>query len=293
MPTGLNRVVTETVELFGRALIERNIHAHLQLDPDLPPVIANLVMNAMDAMPGGGTVTISTSREDLTHDTRPLYPLLPPGIYAVLSVQDTGTGIPREIVDRIFEPFFTTKPAGKGTGLGLAMVYGIVKSHKGEVRVSSQEGKGTTFAIHLPVSEQQVPASLEEAAAVRVPPAAHGERIFVVDDEQDVLSSIRDNLELQGYKVFTADSPEQALELFERISGEVDVVISDIVMPVMNGAELTRRLKKIKPKVKVIGMSSFDGGNLVSEAGHIDCFLKKPFDGGSLLTCVHRALNVR
>jgi PAS domain S-box-containing protein len=303
MPTGLNRVVTETVELFGRALIERNINARLQLDPDLPPVmgddvhleqvIANLVMNAMDAMPGGGTITISTSREDLTHDTRRLYPLLPPGMYAVLSVQDTGTGISREIMDRIFEPFFTTKPVGKGTGLGLAMVYGIVKSHKGEVRVSSQEGKGTTFAIHLPVSEQQVPASPEEAAAVRVLPAANGERIFVVDDETDVLSSIKDNLELQGYKVFTADSPEQALELFERISDEVDVVISDIVMPVMNGAELTRRLKKIKPRVKVIAMSSFDGGNVVSEAGHIDYFIKKPFDGGSLLTCVHRALHVR
>jgi PAS domain S-box-containing protein len=300
VPTGLNRVVAETVELLGRTLIERNIHTRMQLDPDLPPimgddvhleqVIANLVMNAMDAMPGGGTITIFTSREDLPDDARSAHPLLPPGKYAVLVVQDTGAGIPREIMDRIFEPFFTTKPAGKGTGLGLSIVYGIVKSHNGEVRVSSQEGKGTTFTIYLPLSEQPAPACSGEDVDARLPLASHGERIFVVDDEKDVLFYIKDNLESLGYKVFTADSPEHALELFEKISGEVDVVISDIVMPVMNGAELTRRLKKIKPKVKVIAISGFDGGNLVGEAGHIDYFLKKPFDGGSLLSCVHRAL---
>ncbi len=300
-PTELNRVVSDTAELLGRTLIDRNITIRMKLDPNLPAVkgdyvhleqiIANLVMNSMDAMPAGGVITISTFSEDLTTDSH-AYPFIVPGKYVVLEVNDTGTGIPREIVDRIFEPFFTTKPPGKGTGLGLAMVYGIVKSHKGEVRVSSRAGKGTTFSVYIPAPEH--PVLITSGSSADAPfSVSKGERIFVVDDEKDVLSSIKDNLEQKGYKVFTAVSPVLALDLFETVSDEIDLVITDIVMPVMNGAELSLIMKRIKPRVKVIAMSGYDGGHILEDAGHIDYFLKKPFDGGSLITCIHKALNVR
>jgi two-component system cell cycle sensor histidine kinase/response regulator CckA len=302
VPTGLNAVVKDTAELLGRALIERNIAAQVLLDPDDPvingdsihleQVIANLVMNAMDAMTGRGTITISTSRCELGPDSPHEYPFLPPGSYAVLTVRDTGSGIPREIMDKIFDPFFTTKPEGKGTGLGLAMVYGIVKSHKGEIRVNSKEGKGTAFEIYIPALDQPALTAAGKPGEVELPPAEKGERVFIVDDEKDVLSCIKDILEAQGYKVFTADSPGYARELFRRISGDIDLVITDIVMPVMSGAELAKIFKKASPAVKVIGMSGFEGGAaIVKKARHIDCFLKKPFDGVSLLTCVRRVLN--
>jgi CheY-like chemotaxis protein len=303
VPADLNAVVMDTVELLGRALIDRNISAEVTLDPDLPAVIgdsihleqviANLVMNAMDAMPGGGAITLSTARRDLGVDSRHAYPFLPPGGYAVLTVRDTGTGIPREIMDRIFDPFFTTKPAGKGTGLGLAMVYGIVKSHRGEVRVTSEEGEGTAFDIYLPASDQPAAPSVppELTGDGELPPTSKGERILVVDDEEDVLSFIKDALEARGYVVFTADTPISAQELFQELSGGVDVVITDIVMPVMNGAELTKFFKQAKPALKVIGVSGYDGGAIVDEARNIDCFIKKPFDGDFLHASIRRLLD--
>jgi len=301
VPTELNAVVTDTVELLGRALIERDIAVQVALDPRVPAVsgdsihleqvIANLVMNSMDAMPGGGTITISTVQRQLGHDTPQVSPFLPAGNYVVLTIRDTGTGIPRELMERIFDPFYTTKPAGKGTGLGLAMAYGIVKSHKGEIRVDSREGGGATFEIYLPVSKQEAPLPAGDTIAAALPESAQGEWVFVVDDEKDVLSYIKDTLDAQGYTVITADSPEYARDLFRKISGDIDVVIADIVMPVMSGAELAGIFKEISPTVKVIGISGFDEGDMVRETRHLDCFLKKPFDGASLLTCIRRVLD--
>ncbi len=203
-PIDLNVVVLDTVELLGRALIERNIAATVKTGQRLPAingdsihleqVITNLVMNAMDAMPGGGTITISTSVVDLGSNAVQVHPLLTPGKYAVLSVSDTGHGIPREIRDRIFDPFFTTKPVGKGTGLGLAMVYGLVKSHKGEVRVQSEAGAGTTFEIFLPALPGEVKPALLEDAAGSLSAAEGSKCLLVVDDEKEVLSYITDTL---------------------------------------------------------------------------------------------------
>lgn len=165
VPTDLNAVVLDTAELLGPALLDRNINIQVQLAPDLPSingdsiqleqVIANLVMNAMDAMPAGGTITITTAIREPGIDPHPA-----PGSSVVLTVTDTGAGIPREVLDKVFVPFFTTKPEGKGTGLGLAMVYGIVKSHKGEILVQSREGEGTTFEIYLPKAEQPAPSHM-------------------------------------------------------------------------------------------------------------------------------------
>ncbi len=167
VPVNLNDVVKDAAELLGRTFIDRNITAPIVLRPDMPDirgdgihieqVIANLAMNAMDAMPNGGTLTISTDRRRISGGENAQYPFLPAGDYAVLTVADTGAGISRENMDRIFDPFFTTKPAGKGTGLGLATAYGIVKGHGGEIRVESTVGKGTTFEIYLPLTAEQAP----------------------------------------------------------------------------------------------------------------------------------------
>lgn len=300
VPTDLNAVVKDTVELVGRALIDRHIDSKLMLEPNVPAimgdgihleqVIANLIMNAMDAMPSGGAIMIATSYRRIDPELAHISPFLAPGGYVVLTIRDTGTGIPRRILDRIFDPFFTTKPAGKGTGLGLAMVYGIVKSHKGEIRVESAEGAGTVFEIYFPESEKPVLPAREASLDLSLLAKAKGETVFVVDDEKDVLSYTRDILEMQGYKVFSADNPNFAIELFQKISDEIDIVITDIVMPVMNGAELAGLLKEVKPSVKVIGMSGFDGGTIMRDAPGIDSFLKKPFDGVSLIACVQHML---
>lgn len=300
-PSDLNSVVTDTVELLGRALLEQNVKIKIMLDRDLPvvngddiqleQVITNLVLNAKDAMAQGGTITISTGRRTLAPDSPLVAPFLKPGNYVVLSVSDTGAGIPREIIGRIFDPFFTTKEQGKGTGLGLAIVYGVVKSHRGEIRVESREGEGTVFEIFVPVLDR-----LPFSSLIREAPTAASERkqtIFLIDDDRDVLSSMQDALQTNGFKVFTADNSGTALELFELISGEIDLVIADIVMPVMNGSELMSVFKDRKPGLKVIGISGYKGGEIIRKLRSLDRFLKKPFHEEDFLDCVRTVLSSR
>ncbi len=299
VPTDLNSVVEDAVDLLGRALIEQNVKLRIKLDSARPAitgdgihleqVLANLVMNAADAMPGGGTITISTAFRETGQDGREAAPFLPPGKYALMSVSDTGTGIPREVIDRIFDPFFTTKPVGKGTGLGLAIVYGIVKSHKGEIRVQSRDKEGTTFELYFPLLEQTPVCRIPEPAARTTARQALA-GICIVDDEQDVLTFITDFLEVEGYRVYTADTPAHALDLFKASSAEIDLVVTDMVMPGMNGAEFASRLRKVKPAVKVIGMSGFDSARILEEAHAMDAFLKKPFDRTALLTGIRSLL---
>ena len=301
VPTELNAVVTDTVELLGRALINRNIIARVSLDRNLPlipgdsihleQVIANLFMNAMDAMPRGGVVTIETVVRELRADAANSYPFLPEGAYVALIVRDTGTGMPREIMDRIFDPFFTTKPAGKGTGLGLAMVYGIVKSHHGEIRVHAKEDEGTTFEIYIPVPARPAVVAPQKSANAATASSARSALILAVDDDLDVLSLIKETLEEHGYSVIAADTPEYALDLFRTISTEIALVITDIVMPVMNGAELSHILKEIRPDLKVIGISGYEKDAIAKELKQIDFFLKKPFDGAQLCAGVRRVLH--
>ena len=300
VPTDLNMVVLDTAELLGRACIDRNIAVKVETEPHLPAVsgdsihleqvITNLTMNAMDAMPGGGTLTITTSTMEVRAPSSLIRPFLAPGRYAVLSVGDMGTGIPPEIRNRMFEPFFTTKPVGKGTGLGLAMVYGIVKSHQGEVRVRSELGVGTTFEIYLPaltgpagVRREFYDAPLYEAAGT--------ECVLIVDDEQDVLSYIKETLDAHGYKTFATDSPVYAQELFHEMADDIDLVITDMVMPLLNGAELARQFKAARKDVKVIGISGFSGGAAAGRTTDLDALIKKPFDGAKLLTSVRSVLD--
>ena len=301
VPTDLNMVVMDTAELLGRAFIDRNITAKVETDPRIPAVsgdsihleqlITNLVMNAMDAMPGGGTLTITTSAMEVGAQSSKIRPFLAPGKYVVLVVGDTGTGIPPEVRSRMFEPFFTTKPVGKGTGLGLAMVYGIVKSHQGEIWVRSELGVGTTFEVYLHSLDSPAGLLNREFDGVPLYDAAGSECILVVDDEQDVLSFIKDTLDSHGYKTFATDNSVYAQELFHEMSNDIALVITDMVMPLMNGVELSRQLKIKKPDIKVIGITGFSGGAIAQAAQDIDMVIKKPFDGARLLTTVRQVLD--
>lgn len=296
-PLNLNAVIRDTIELIERMMMKRNIEIKMEIDNTIPSingdsnrleqVIMNLVVNAADAMPDGGLITIATSPVTLGRDASRIHPLLAPGKYVVLKVADTGSGIPDAIRDRIFDPFFTTKGPGKGTGLGLAMVYGIVKDHKGIINVESRAGKGTTFDIYLPASERPVFKS-EEAA---VHSTAGREKLLVVDDEEDVLTVIKDILETQGYKVVATTNPVYALDLFKELHDTIDLVITDIVMPLVNGRELIRHFKIIKPALKVIAISGYDARNTGKREKDIDAYIRKPFDGLYLFSIVRKVLD--
>ncbi|HAK59277.1 MAG TPA: hypothetical protein DCO77_02690 [Nitrospiraceae bacterium] len=298
VPANLNDVVQDTVDLLERTLINKKVKATLEVDRAIPAIngdsiqleqiITNLIVNAADAMPQGGTITIQTAFMDLGDKAPLLHPLLAPGKYVVLTIADTGVGIPDEILGKIFDPFFTTKEPGKGTGLGLAMVYGIVKAHKGEIRVMSRQGLGTIFEVYLPATDNPVQEGIEEPSLEAM---AGRENVLIVDDEKNVLSFMKDTLEAQGYKVIAADNPVYAQDLFQQMAGEIDLVITDMVMPLVNGKELVRQFKKIRPEVKMIAMSGIDPGKLSQEGATVDAFLKKPFEGIILLTAVRNVLD--
>jgi CheY-like chemotaxis protein len=239
-------------------------------------------------MPSGGTITIATTKVTFERDEAArIHPLLLPGKYVVLRISDTGIGIPEEIRDRIFDPFFTTKGPGKGTGLGLAMVYGIVKEHKGVINLRSQLGKGTTFEIYLPISDKFVP----KAAKTSGYSVTGREKILVIDDEEDVLSFMKDVLETQGYKVLATTNPVYGLDTFKKINEEIDLVITDIVMPLVSGRELIKHFKLIKPSVRVIAISGYDIWGTEKRDKDINAYIRKPFEGIYLLSIVRRVLD--
>jgi len=211
------------------------------------------VLNARDAMPSGGTITIETTNEDAVADETASS--LKPGRYVVLAVSDTGTGMDAVTRARAFEPFFTTKPTGKGTGLGLATVYGIVEQSGGAIGVDTAVGRGTTIRIYLPAA----PEGAEPEKAIEAPlPDIHGtETIMVVEDNEAVRVLARRALRQRGYTVIEAGNGLEALAELERQGGQVDVVVSDVVMPEMDGPTLMKELKKRKPDIKIIFVSGY------------------------------------
>ncbi|MBS1233098.1 MAG: putative sensorkinase/phosphatase protein, partial [Nitrospirae bacterium] len=204
----------------------------------------------------------------------------------MLSVSDTGTGIPKEVINRIFDPFFTTKEKGKGTGLGLATVYGIVKDHKGYISVQSDLGKGTTFEIYFPVSDR----SCQKVVKPRVSMIEGNENILIIDDDNDVLNLISDLLETHGYHVMPVSNSLNAIDIFKTNLAKINLVITDIVMPLMEGNDLIRILKNIKPEIRILVISGYSDAT-IREDGSIDAFLKKPFERTELLTIVRRILD--
>jgi CheY-like chemotaxis protein len=281
----LNEVV-RNIEKMLRRLIGEDIELELSLSKGLPrvkvdpgqieQVIMNLAVNARDAMPQGGKLLIETSEVELDDAYAQNHPSVAPGKYVMLAISDTGCGMEKEVLAQIFDPFFTTKEKGKGTGLGLATVYGIVKQSGGNIWVYSEPGQGATFKIYLPVTGDQAEALAGEAAQEE--PAGGGEHILVVEDEAALRGLLETMLSRLGYKVTLAANGGEALLLVEK-GLEPDLVITDVVMPGMSGPVLVERLRQKQPGLKVLFMSGYTD-NAIVHHGVLEPgtpFIQKPF----------------
>jgi len=251
-------------------------------------ILLNLCVNARDAMPAGGALRLRASNRDFKPKAAKKSGIQP-GPHVVIEVEDTGEGIPEEIISKVFDPFFTTKEAGKGTGLGLTTVASLVRAHHGSVDITSTPGKGTMFTIRIPAVIKHV-AENDDEKAQRIA-AGNGEWILVVDDEPAILKVIRSTLLRAGYHVLEADSGARAMELIASRENKVDLLISDIVMPGIDGWTLMKQARQVSPALHVLAMTGYTDqiGDKASEAG---CeVLAKPFSIGTLLTAVRNALD--
>jgi len=282
------RDVIGELALMLRRLLREGIELKLEHGADLWAVnadeaqlsnaIINLVVNARDAMPKGGTVTIATANETVAQAAAFGSGVMPPGEYVRIEIRDTGVGIPKEHLGKIFDPFFTTKPVGQGTGLGLATVYGIVKQTGGFISVESEPGKGTTFRIYLPRHKADVSAPAEpELAPAR--DITGEDTILLVEDEEAVRSFAARALKLRGYNVLEAAGGEEALDMVRQYKGTIHLLITDVVMPNMDGPTLVRAVKRLKPDMAVIFMSGYaeEAFRKHDEKAEDLHFLPKPF----------------
>jgi hypothetical protein len=296
-PVSINQIVTEVEKLLRRTLGE---HVELQsrladdiwltvADPSqIEQVLINLAVNARDAMPGGGKLTIDTANVDIDHEYAAGFPTLLPGRYVRIRVSDSGSGMDETTKRHAFEPFFTTKERGKGTGLGLATVHGIVSQAGGAVQIYSEVGTGTTVSALWPA----IMAGLTETAAPSQIDAMGGsETLLVVDDEEDIRDIAQRILGSKGYHVLVARSGDEALALSASYQNPIDLVLTDVIMPNMGGGELVRLLTAERPTTKAIFMSGYAGDFLQLNERPGDMLLEKPFTGHSLLTKVRRALD--
>jgi len=294
----VNGVVTSTAKLLKRLLPE-----DIELKCDLTDkktltmldltqigqVIMNLAINARDAMPHGGSLIIRTERSKLDENFKKIHGFGRPGNYVKLSVSDTGIGMDESTMKRIFEPFFTTKEVGKGTGLGLASAYGIVKQHDGYITVSSALSMGTTFDIYLPLIDTPHPRRVSA-----VPETKGGaETILIVEDDRDVRSTLTRILEKQGYITIEAMDGDDALRLYEEHRTEVDLIILDVVMPGRNGKEVLDEITRINPSVKAVFVSGYTGDIVIDKGVENDSvdFLQKPLSVPKLLSKVREVLD--
>jgi PAS domain S-box-containing protein len=257
----------------------------------LHQVLLNLCVNARDAMPKGGKLTISAENTVVDEEFARVNLDAKTGDHILIKVNDTGVGIPSNIINKIFEPFFSTKEPGKGTGLGLSTVLAIVKSHGGFVTVSSEVSRGTTFEIYLPAL---VEMGMEEAKKIETDLMyGNGELILVVDDETSILEITRETLETYGYKVMAAHDGAEAIAIYARHKDSIQVVITDMMMPVMDGAATIRALRRINPQVKIIASSGFMEDAKIAEfvGDGIEAFLHKPYTADKLLDVIHQNLH--
>jgi two-component system cell cycle sensor histidine kinase/response regulator CckA len=259
-------------------------------DPtQLHQVLMNLCVNARDAMPNGGSLTIYAENFVIDENYAKMNLEAKVGAYVIITVTDTGIGIRMDILDRIFEPFFTTKELGKGTGLGLSTVLGIIKSHGGFIKVLSEESKGSKFKVFLPAQEAQ---EVLEEADLALPPG-DGELILVVDDESAIRDITKASLESHNYKAITACDGIEAIALYAEHRDKISLVLTDMVMPSMDGMTTIRTLLKINPEVKIVavsGLTSSDKINVAYELG-IKAFLSKPFTANQLLQTISTVKN--
>ncbi|MGH2415447.1 MAG: hybrid sensor histidine kinase/response regulator, partial [Microcystaceae cyanobacterium] len=256
-------------------------------DPtQLHQVLMNLVVNARDAMPDGGTLSLSAANICIDETYARMNLEAQVGCYVAITVSDTGTGIAPEIVDRIFEPFFTTKELGKGTGLGLSSVMGILKSHGGFVNVSSEVGVGTQFKVFLPAMEatEILPGEASELTA------GAGELILIVDDEVAIREITKTSLEVHNYKVLTASDGIEAIALYAKNQDEIRVALIDMMMPSMDGQTTIQTLQKINPQVKIVAFSGLTSNNKLAESVGVTTFLSKPYTTQELLNTLQNVL---
>lgn len=294
----LNAIITDTSRMLQR-LIGEDIELHLSLDGNLASVradpghigqvLVNLAANARDAMPTGGRLTIETANVILDERFQRRHPEATPGEYVMMAVSDTGVGIPPEIIDRIFEPFFTTKEIGRGTGLGLSVVYGIVCQNEGHIFVESEPGRGTRFEIYLPAI--QAPAS-EPWSGQEGFPRGGDETILVVEDEDVVREVAARILRSQGYTVLEARNGEEALRWCDQHGGPLHLLLTDVVMPQMSGQELARRVQALRPDVRVLFTSGYSDSIMRQQMPVVEgTFLQKPFAVRELLGKVREVLD--
>ena len=295
------RMAIQNVEKLLIRTIPENIHLKTDLAEDssrvfadigqLEQILLNLSINAADAMPDGGTLTIGCSRETIVKEDKINRPGLLPGTYATLKVSDTGQGMDKETAEHIFEPFFTTK-GDHGTGLGLAMVYGIVKQHNGSIFVESHEGRGTTFSVFFNLVE--VEDSAPEARAENTVEQTHGkETILLVEDNVQVRSFTERVLERFGYEVLSAEDGPSALETLEQFAGQVDLLFTDVFMPRMNGKELFDKISADYPRMKVLYMSGYSD-NVIANRGVLDSnthLIQKPYEIDVLIQAIRKLLD--
>ncbi len=251
----LRRMIGEDVELRCRYCPEET--TILADSGQIGQVLMNLATNARDAMPGGGVLSIETSAVTVDSESRPVDPDIEPGRYALLIVSDSGTGIPKDIVERIFEPFFTTKGVGQGTGLGLSIVYGIVTQHSGHVHVRSEPGKGAAFSIHLPLVERACTVPVDESTCPWTGPSDRTGTILLAEDDDMVRRFIGMVLTERGYGVIEARDGEEALRAFESRGAAIDLLLLDVVMPGMNGKAVYDYAERIRPGIKTIFISGY------------------------------------
>ncbi len=284
----LVRVIGEDIEL-KIMLINREL-AVMADTAQIEQILLNLATNARDAMPDGGALTIQTDMVNVDSSYAEAHLFENTGMHAVLTVSDTGMGMDHETTENIFEPFFTTTEAGKGTGLGLAMVYGIIKQHGGNINVYSEPGKGTTFSVYLPMVNA---AAEEEPETSRQTPFGSGETILLAEDDARVRKVVKMCLEEHGYNTIEAENGEQAVRMFKENEDKVSMVVMDVIMPVINGREAYRAIKNIKPDVKTIFMSGYTD-DIIAKKGVLDeeaDFISKPIVPDSLLRKIREVLD--
>jgi PAS domain S-box-containing protein len=299
-PLQATALIQELTKIM-RQTFPKDITVESSLDPQLWQVIGdatqihqvllNLCVNARDAMPDGGKLRVTAANLELDPSYCSMLPEATPGPHVLLKVSDSGTGIPQEVVERIFDPFFTTKGVGNGTGLGLSTALGIVKSHGGFMHVNTEPGKGTTFNVYLPAAPDHETAPTTTLRAHI--PKGHGELVLVVDDEPSIGAAARTVLETHSYRVLLAADGTEALAVFAQNSGRIAAVLTDLMMPFMDGVALTRALRQMKPGLPIVASTGLGEKAQLDElkALGVASVLHKPYGADTLLRCIHQALH--
>ena len=294
----LKYLVNEVVKIAGETF-PKSIEIKTEMPWDLwtvsadptqmHQVLLNILVNARDAMSKGGTLTIAAENITLDENFARMHLDAKPGAYVSIMITDTGTGIPADIREKIFEPFFTTKAIGMGTGLGLSTTLAIVRSHGGFISLDSDAARGTTFRVYIPATgtAADTPAAGEEANL----PKGNGELILIIDDEAAILEITKETLEANGYKALTAGDGAEGIAVFAHNKEDIRVVITDIMMPVMDGTATILALKKIRPDVKIIAASGLAGTGQITTPSdpNVQAFLTKPYTAEKLLRAVAKA----